>query len=129
MASGEPFSSQQMHDVERAVMIAQDASGLDFGAYVGQLVAGRATAEAMLRSMPVPARSVVVAVDPEARTVDVVTGSDAQRWLDDERCQLAVLTMSSRFTVGDIAGGLRDGIIVLGEQAVHPPALFTDEPN
>lgn len=129
MAVGEPFTARQMTDLERAIELAEQSSGLKFGAFVGALPAGRETAEQLLLAMPTPERSVVVAVDPTQSTVDVVTGADAQRWLDDTRCRLAVLTMSSRFSVGDIPGGLHDGIVVLGEQAVHPPSLFTDEPH
>lgn len=128
MASGEPFSPRQMAEVERAIQIAQDASGLNFVAYVGTLPDGRTSAEEMLRSSERPSSSVLVAVDPDARTVDVVTGEDAQHWLPDDRCRLAILTMSSRFSLGDIPGGLRAGLVVLGEQAMHPGVLFTDEP-
>ena len=74
MASGEPFSPRQMAEVERAIQIAQDASGLNFVAYVGTLPDGRTSAEEMLRSSERPSSSVLVAVDPDARTVDVVTG-------------------------------------------------------
>lgn len=128
MAGGDPFTPRQMADIERAIDIAEQASGLKFGAFVGALPAGRQTAEQLLQAMPSPVDSVLVAVDPSASTVDIVTGPDAQRWLDDTRCRLAVLTMSSRFSLGDIPGGLHDGIVVLGEQAQHPRSLFTDEP-
>jgi hypothetical protein len=128
MASGEPFSGSQMNDIEQAVELAERTSGLKFAAYVGALADGRATALAMHAAMPDSASSVLVAVDPDARSVDVVTGAEAKRWLPDDRCQLAVLTMSSRFSLGDIPGGLRAGLVVLGEQANHAPSLFTDEP-
>lgn len=128
MASGEPFSASQMNDIERAVELAERTSGLQFAAYVGALADGRATAVAMHAAMPTSASSVLVAVDPESRAVDIVTGSEAKRWLPDDRCRLAILTMSSRFSQGDIPGGLRAGLVVLGEQATHAPSLFTDEP-
>lgn len=128
MAGGEPFSESQLKDIKKSIAIAEKASGLKFGAFVGDLAEGRQSAADMLRGMPEPMVSVLVAVDPDARTVDVVTGPEARRWLPDDRCRLAILTMSSRFAYGDIAGGLRAGLVVLGEQAVHPTVLFTDEP-
>lgn len=128
MAGGEPFSESQLKDIKKSIAIAENASGLKFGAFVGDLPEGRRSAEDMLRGMPEPLNSVLVAVDPDARSVDVVTGPEARRWLPDDRCRLAILTMSSRFAYGDIAGGLRAGLVVLGEQAVHPTVLFTDEP-
>lgn len=129
MASGEPFSAAQLADVERAIELATQQSGLQYATYVGDLPDGRATAEDLLLAMPAPQSSVLVAVDPNARSVEVVTGKESQRWLTDEKCALAVLTMDSRFRVGDIARGLHDGIVILGEQAMHPAALFTDEPD
>ena len=128
VAAGEPFSPTQVSDLERAIEIAEKTSGLEFGAYVGSLPRGRTTAEALHAAMPNSANSVLVAVDPDASTVDIVTGHIARRWLDDSRCRLAVLTMGSRFSVGDIPAGIHDGIILLGDQAVHPRSLFTDEP-
>ncbi len=128
MAGGEPFTASQLKDIDRAINIAEEMSGLSFTVYVGHLEGGRAGAEAILAGRPTPEGSVLVAVDPDARSVDIVTGGNAKRWLPDDRCRLAILTMSSRFTQGDIAGGIRAGLIVLGEQAMHPPVLFTDEP-
>lgn len=128
MASGEPFTASQMDDIERAVTLAERTSGLRFAAYVGALAQGRRTAEQMHAAMPMASSAVLVAVDPDARTVDVVTGPEARRWLPDDRCRLGILTMSSRFSLGDIAGGLRAGLVILGEQATHTPSLFTDEP-
>ncbi len=128
MEPGEPLTAQQIARVESAIEMAEKATGLNFRAFIGGLPDGRATAESMLRQTDEPELTVLVAVDPEARTVDIVTGPEATRWLDVNRCKLAVLTMSSRFNVGDITGGLHDGILVLGEQAARPKVLFTDEP-
>ena len=129
MAGGEPFSPAQLANIEKAIELAGEQSGLQFAAFVGPLTFGRDSAVELLAGMPEAARSVLVAVDPDERTVDVVTGPDAGRWLGDDQCRLAILTMSTRFSVGDIAGGLHDGIVVMGEQAMHPVELFEDEPS
>ena len=102
-----------MADIERAIDIAEQASGLKFGAFVGALPPAGRPPNSCCRQCPAGGLG-PVAVDPSASTVDIVTGPDAQRWLDDTRCRLAVLTMSSRFSLGDIPGGLHDGIVVLG---------------
>lgn len=129
MASGEPFSPEQLNDIDKAIEAAHSQCGLEFATFVGRLPSGHATATELLMAMPNPENSVLIAVDPDARSVDVLTGPKARRWLGDDQCQLSILTMSSRFAVGDIPGGLHDGIIVMGEQAMHPTALFTDEPD
>ncbi len=128
MAVGEPFSASQLNDVKRSIALAEEMSGLRFVVHVGTLEQGRESAEALMATLAAPDTSVLVAVDPDARSVDIVTGGSARRWLPDDRCQLAILTMSSRFAYGDIAGGIRAGLIILGEQAMHPTVLFTDEP-
>jgi hypothetical protein len=128
VAGGEPFTASQLKDINRAIDIAEKMSGLAFTVYVGPVEGGRAGAESILATQLASRGSVLVAVDPDARSVDVVTAGEALRWLPDDRCRLAILTMSSRFTQGDIAGGIRAGLIVLGEQAMHPATLFTDEP-
>ncbi len=76
-----------------------------------------------------PDMSVLVAVDPESRFVEVVTGAIVRDHLDDQSCRLACLTMTSRFAIGDIAAGIRDGIIVLGDHARSLRVLHTDLPD
>lgn len=128
MSGDNAFTPAQYAHVERAIQIAEAASGLSFAAFIGGLPQGRASAIDMLMQLPRPESSVVVAVDPEQRSVDVVTGAEAQRWLDNSRCSLAVATMTTRFVVGDLIGGLHDGIVQLGQKAGRPAVLFTDEP-
>ena len=48
----------------------------------------------------------LVAVDPGARRVEVVTGPEVRRRLDDRAAALATMTMTSAFQAGDLAGGI-----------------------
>jgi hypothetical protein len=36
--------------------------------------------------------------------------------------------MTSSFVAGDLIGGLRDGMVILGEQGHQPPVLHLDGP-
>jgi hypothetical protein len=58
----------------------------------------------------------------------IVTGRLARIPLDDRACGLAALSMTSSFTTGDIMGGLRDGLSVLGEQARRMRVEYLDQP-
>lgn len=50
--------------------------------------------------------TVLVAVDPLARALEIVTGSRASTVLDDRACALASLTMTTSFAAGDLVGGV-----------------------
>ncbi|MGB3676322.1 MAG: DUF5130 family protein [Candidatus Nanopelagicales bacterium] len=123
------FSTSQLAEIEKALMRSSSATGAHFTAYVGKLPAKRDSALAIHRELARPDTSVLVAVDPEARVVEVVTGAALRDHLDDQACRLACLTMTSRFTIGDIAAGLRDGIVVLGDHARELRVLHTDLPD
>ena len=77
---------------------------------------GRADAEALVAARGAEApRTVLVAVDPPARALEIVTGSAASAVLDDRTCALASLTMTTSFAAGDLVGGLVRGLQVLSD--------------
>jgi len=69
----------------------------------------------MLAACDSSAASVVVAVDPGARSLEIVTGRTAAAMLDDRTCALAALAMTSSFSAGDLVGGIRNGLQVLAD--------------
>ena len=48
--------------------------------------------------------------------------------LDDRSCALAALTMTSQFGMGDLSGGIVNGLRTLAEHARHPRTLHLDQP-
>ena len=56
-------------------------------------------------------------VDPAARLIEVVTGSEVCRHLSDREVELSILAMKTDFAHDDLVGGLRRGISMLGEHA------------
>lgn len=122
------LTQAQRAEVQRLLEHAERQSGLTFSAYLGPWEGGRDGAEAMLERLADPDRSVLVAVDPVARELEIVTGRLARIPLDDRACGLAALSMTSSFTTGDVLGGLRDGLSVLGEQARRMRVEWVDQP-
>lgn len=122
------FTFAQRNELQRLLEHAERESGLTFSAYVGAWSEGRAGAEAMLERLARPDRSVLIAVDPAAGELEIVTGRLARVSLDDRACGLAALSMTSAFTTGDILGGLRDGLAILGEQARRMRVEYLDQP-
>lgn len=108
------FSEQQAYELGRLVDRARAATGLTFSVYVGTTPDGskpRAEATRLLREFgDLAPRVVLVYVDPNARALEIVTGSVAAGWLDERACGLAAVTMTSSFAVGDLAGGIQRGI-------------------
>ena len=113
----------------KAVHNAEALSGLKFSVFVGVAEEdARAYAERLHGALEDPAHSVLVLCDPEFHALEIVTGSEARRWLDD---------------VGVWAGRRHDADLVRGrrhrrrsggrypaarEAARHPRTLHTSKP-
>jgi uncharacterized membrane protein YgcG len=67
-----------------------------------------------------------VLVDPAARIVEVVTGVEARRVLDDAEVKLATLSMQTAFAAGDLVGGIKAGVLQLADHARRPTLLHTE---
>ena len=114
MRAGDGFTDAQSAELARVVANAERLTGLSFLLQVGHLDGGRAGAEALLAGCGDNApRTVLVAVDPGARDLHIVTGRRAAARLDDRTCALAALAMTSAFSAGDLVGGIRDGVTLL----------------
>ena len=118
----EIFSFKELARLDEALTMASRETGLRFTLYVGELrTPTRAHAEELhARSGAHPVDAVLIAVSPGQRVVEVVTGSAAARRLPDRACALAVLSMTSAFSAGDLVGGIVNGLRQLSDQAGHP---------
>lgn len=114
-----PFSSSRLSQLDEALTLASRETGLDFSIYVGDLGAdSRATAESLHSAIGDRSReSVLIALSPEQRVVELVTGAEAGRRIPDRGCKLAVMSMVAFFKEGDLPGGLVSGLRQLADQA------------
>lgn len=130
MPAGEAFSQRQQEDVVRAIRLARQQSELPVSVYVGTLEGdSRAMAQKLHGALgETAAGSVLVAVDPGARRVEIVTGPEVRRRLDDRATGLAAMTMTSAFQGGDLSGGIASGVLALADSAHAPRSLHTDNP-
>ena len=130
MPAGDAFSQRQQDDVVRAIRLAGQQSQLPVSVYVGTLEGdSRAMAQQLHGALGDAAPgSVLVAVDPGARRVEIVTGAAVRRRLDDRAASLAAMTMTSAFQAGDLSGGIANGVLALAEHAHAPRSLHTDTP-
>ena len=113
-----PFTPVQLSRLDEALTLASRDSGLRFSVYLGDLGAKPTdTAQRLQGQMEGSDESVLVAVSPEQRVVEVVTGSEARLRLPDRGAKLAVMSMVASFKEGDLLGGLLSGLRMLADQA------------
>ena len=118
------FSGNDRVALDETIRRAERVSRVEFSVFVGHAEGdARAYARSLHASLVAPARSILVLVDPDARALEVVTGSEVRRTLRDPEVELAVVQMQSLFAEGDLVGGLRRGIQMLAEHARAPQTL------
>lgn len=129
MPAGEAFTARQREEIERAIRFATRDCGLRFSVYVGGLGdQSRTQAERLHAALGADAPvAVLVAVDPGARRLEIVTGAEARRRLDDRSCTLAAASMTSAFLAGDLVGGIVHGVQMLAEHARVPRTLHREQ--
>lgn len=125
MPAGDGITDRQRLTIERAVAAAEQLCGLKFTVFVGQLPDGRVSAEAMLTGVDRD-RTVLTAVDPTSRQLEIVTGSHAASVLDDRTCALAALAMTTTFAGGELVGGICNGITLMSYHARTPARRHVD---
>jgi uncharacterized membrane protein YgcG len=113
------LTAEQADDVRQALMSAERRSGLRFGLFIGEPAGGRRHfAEKLHAALGAEAAdAVVLLVDVKGHALEIVTGENARRRLSDAACGLTAMSMATSFSVGDLAGGLLNGIGTLAEQA------------
>lgn len=113
-----PFTTRQLLRLDEALRLADQSTGLTFSVYVGDLDEPvRGHAEKLHAQLADAAHSVLVAVSPNQRLLEVVTGAEARKRIPDRSAKLAALSMAAAFSGGDLAGGLVSGLAQLADQA------------
>jgi hypothetical protein len=116
-----PFTANGLVRLDEALRTADQQGSLHFSVYVGPLdEPTRPAAEHLHDKLPDADNSVLVALSPNQRVLEVVTGPLAGKHLPDRVCALAALSMTAAFSGGDLAGGLVTGIGMLADQAQIP---------
>lgn len=117
------MSTTALNATERAALDvtirnAEQACRAEISVFVGAATGDpRAFATSLHNTLVLPARSVLVMVDPDRRLVEIVTGGHVRERLTDDEAAQAIAAMTERFAEGDLPGGLNRGIELLGELA------------
>lgn len=123
MPTGDGFTAEERHQIDKAIRDAETVCRFEFSVYVGAADGDdvRTFAERLHASLVAPARTVLVLVDPSARALEIVTGEDVRHHLPDEEVRLAVVEMQGQLALGDLVGGIVRGISRLAAYARKPP--------
>lgn len=113
-----PFSTRQLLRIDEALRLADQGTGLVFSVYVGGLDEPiREHAQRLHRQLAEPDRSVLIAVSPNQRQLEIITGKYARKRIPDTYAKLAALSMVASFGGGDLAGGIIQGLDQLASHA------------
>lgn len=133
MAAGsqgaEGLTVGQQERIEHTVSLCRSQNGLDVSVVVGDLnLEGgsdfRAGAETLHAALGERGHNaVLLVVAPGQRRVEIVTGPAARRRVPDRVAALAVLSMTTAFGGGDLAGGIIDALRQMADAAGKRPAI------
>lgn len=127
MPGGDGFTPTQRYEIDRAIRDAETISRLEFSVFVGASEGESGPfAHRLHAALSAPERSVLVMVDPASRLLEIVTGTEARRTLDDSAVQLVAMSMQACFAAGDLVGGITAGLSQLAQQARRPRMLHAE---
>lgn len=127
MHAGDAFTSSERHEIDKAIRDAETVCRYEFSVFVGASEGETHRFARRLHSaLTAPDRSVLLMVDPGARIVEIVTGAEVRRDLDDDEVKLAALTMQTAFAAGDLVGGIKQGVLMLADHARRPRILHAE---
>ena len=113
-----PFTTRQLLRLDEALRVSDQQTGLTFSVYLGDLAEPvRQSAEALHKQVDHAATAVLIAVSPNQRILEIVTGSEARKRISDRDAKLAALSMAAAFAGGDLAGGILAGLDQLASHA------------
>jgi hypothetical protein len=113
-----PFTTRQLLRLDEALRLADKETGLTFSVYLGELEEPvRAHAERLHKQLDGADRAVLIAVSPNQRLLEIVTGNEARKRITDRDAKLAALSMAASFAGGDLAGGVLAGLDQLASHA------------
>ena len=113
-----PFSTRQLLRLDEALRSADQQTGLIFSVYIGELdPPTRESAEKLHKQIDDADHAILIAVSPNQRKLEIVTGNEARKRISDRDAKLAGLSMAAAFAGGDLAGGILSGIDQLASHA------------
>jgi hypothetical protein len=116
-----PFSDTERLLVDNTLTEVTRATKVRFNIYIGDLGADSAAgADRIFPTTPEAARSVLLAVSPNDKAVEVRSGRDVADRVNDRICQLGVTAAHSSLRQGELIDGLLSALRVMGSAIGRP---------
>lgn len=116
-----PFSRDQLIQLDETLSHAIRSTNVRFTVYIGDLGTDAGVGiKDVFAAAPEADDSVVIAVSPNAKTIDVVAGSGASHRATEEVCKLGVSAAVPVFRDGDLLDGIISAIRVMSEAISSP---------
>ncbi|MGA9872617.1 MAG: DUF5130 family protein [Rhodococcus sp. (in: high G+C Gram-positive bacteria)] len=116
-----PFATQDLLALDNALTEATRATGIRFNVYVGELGDNVAVgADEVFPGTPDAVRSVLVAVDPNRRAIEIRTGRRVSDRATDRVAQLGITAAVGPFRDGNLIDGLVSSVRVMSAAIVSP---------
>lgn len=109
-----PFSDDERLAMDNVLTEATRATKVRFTVYIGDLGADpTAGADAVFSATPEAARSVLIAVSPNDKAIEVRSGHEVADRANDRVCQLGATAALSSFRQGELIDGLVSAVRVM----------------
>ncbi|MEU2254095.1 DUF5130 domain-containing protein [Nocardia xishanensis] len=109
-----PFSDEERLAMDNVLTEATRATKVRFNIYIGDLGADTAAgADELFTSTPEAARSVLIAVSPNEKAIEVRSGHEVADRANDRVCQLGVTAALSSIRQGQLIDGLISAVRVM----------------
>lgn len=116
-----PFTTDELVALDDALTDATRRTKVRFNVYVGELGEDTASgADALFPTTPEPERSVLLAVSPNQRTIEVRSGRAVADRVTDRVTQLGASAAVSSFSEGQLIDGLVSAIKVMSAAISAP---------
>jgi hypothetical protein len=118
-----PFSPGQLARLDEALTLSTRTTGIEFAIYLGDLTENtREQAEQLHASLGARAgEGVLIAVSPNQRRVEIVTGAESGRRIPDRSCKLAIMSLVASCKEGELINGLLSSLRMLSDSAGSQP--------
>ncbi|KOS53338.1 DUF5130 family protein [Rhodococcus sp. CSLK01-03] len=117
---GPPFSDRDMIDLDDALTEATRATKVRFNVYVADAADPAVTTDAVFPTTPESSNSVLVAVYPNQRAIEIRSGRGVADRVDNRIAQLGVTAAISSFGQGDLIDGIISAIRVMANAITAP---------
>ncbi|MBJ8346766.1 DUF5130 domain-containing protein [Antrihabitans sp. YC2-6] len=116
-----PFTERELIRLDDALTAATRSTKIRFNIYVGDLGSDTGTgADELFPGTPEAARSILIAVSPNDKAVEVRTGRDVADRANTRVAQLGVTAAISAFRDGDLIDGLVSAVRVMSAAITSP---------